>query len=174
MSPLGRLASPRSAAAVVLAGAAATIGGALVFEHGLGYLPCKLCLEQRYPYYLAIPVALAAALVPSRVVARAALAIVALLFIVSAGLGAYHAGVEWSLWAGPSDCAVAASAPAGSMSDFMQSLQRARVVSCTEAAWRFAGLSLAGWNVVISLALAGLAALAAFGSSGISRSAAGP
>ena len=110
MSPLGRLASPRSAAAVVLAGAAATIGGALVFEHGLGYLPCKLCLEQRYPYYLAIPVALAAALVPSRAVARAALAIVALLFIVSAGLGAYHAGVEWGLWAGPSDCAVAASA----------------------------------------------------------------
>jgi disulfide bond formation protein DsbB len=161
MSLAGRLLAPRLAAVVVLAAAAATIGGAYVFEYGLGYIPCPLCLMQRKPYYLAMVVALAAALVPNRTVTRGGLALVALVFVVSAGLGVYHAGVEWGLWLGPSDCAGAPAAAAGSVTDFMQSLQKTRVVSCTEAAWRFLGLSLAGWNVLISLALAVFAAAAA-------------
>src|SRR5215203_594102 len=157
----GRLLEPRAAAALVLTAAVATVGGAYVFEYALGYVPCPLCLMQRKPYYVAMAIALAAALVPSRILARSGLATVALVFVVSAGLGAYHAGVEWGLWLGPSDCGGTPGGGAGSVTDFMQSLQKTRVVSCTEAAWRFLGLSLAGWNVLISLALAAFAALAA-------------
>lgn len=150
----------RQAALVVALGAAATIGGALVFQHVWGYQPCKLCLTQRNPYYLAIPLALAAAVVPPRW-SRAALWLLAMIFVVSAGLGVYHSGVEWGFWAGPSDCGGAPVSSAGNMGNFLNQLQNTRVVSCTEAAWRFLGLSLAGWNVLISLGLAAFAAKAA-------------
>jgi disulfide bond formation protein DsbB len=83
--------------------------------------------------------------------------ILTLLFMWSTWLGTYHAGVEWGWFAGPNDCGGAVATPAASMPDFMKQLQSVRVVSCTEAAWRLAGLSLAGWNALFSLALAGLA-----------------
>lgn len=150
----------RQASLAVGLGAAATIAGALYFQHVLGYQPCKLCLTQRDPYYIGIPLALVAAVLPPRW-GRAGLWLLALIFLVSAGLGAYHSGVEWGFWAGPSDCGGAPPAAASNMGDFLNQLQNTRVVSCTEAAWRFLGLSLAGWNVLISLALAGFAALAA-------------
>ena len=120
-------------------------------------MPCKLCLIQRNPYYIAIPLGLAAAVLPPRW-GRIGLWLLALVFIVSAGLGSYHAGVEWGFWAGPSDCGGGSGAGAGNVGDFLNQLQTTRVVSCTEAAWRFLGLSLAGWNVLISLGLAAVAA----------------
>jgi disulfide bond formation protein DsbB len=150
----------RQAALAVALGAAATVGGALVFEHAFGYVPCKLCLIQRNPYYIAIPLGLAAAFLPPRW-GRLGLWLLALVFVVSAGLGAYHAGVEWGFWAGPSDCGGGSGVGAGNVGDFLNQLQNTRVVSCTEAAWRFLGLSLAGWNVLISLGLAAFAAKAA-------------
>ena len=143
-------------ALVILAAAVATIGGALVFEHGFGLRPCKLCLIQREPYYLAMPLALATALLPPRW-ARVGLTLLAVVFLVSAGLGIYHAGVEWGFFAGPTDCGGTPAPTPGAVGDFLKQLETARVVSCTEAAWRFLGLSLAGWNVVISLALVGAA-----------------
>ena len=152
----------RQAALAVVLGAAATVGGALVFEHAFGYVPCKLCLIQRQPYYAAIPIGLAAALLPPRW-GRIGLWLLALVFLVSAGLGAYHAGVEWGFWPGPADCGGGTGTGAGNVGDLLNQLQTIRVVSCTEAAWRFLGLSLAGWNVLISLALMGLAILAALG-----------
>ena len=154
-----RLTMRQAALAVVLA-AAATIGGALVFEHAFGYVPCKLCLTQRNPYYIAMPLGLVAAFLPPHWT-RAGLWLLALVFLVSAGLGAYHAGVEWGFFMGPSDCGGGSGAGAGNVGDFLNQLQNTRVVSCTEAAWRFLGLSLAGWNVLISLALAAFAARAA-------------
>jgi disulfide bond formation protein DsbB len=148
--------TPQQVAMAVLVAAAATIGGALVFEHGFGLRPCKLCLIQRNPYYVAIPLAAAAVLAPGRW-SRILLALLAAVFLVSAGLGAYHAGVEWGFFAGPNDCGGTPAPVAGSVQDFMKQLESAKVVSCSEAAWRFLGLSLAGWNVVVSLVLAGLA-----------------
>jgi disulfide bond formation protein DsbB len=148
--------SLRQTALVVLAAAGATVGGALVFEHAFGLVPCKLCLVQRNPYYLATPIALAAAALPAGA-ARVALAALAFVFIASAGLGMYHAGVEWGFFAGPSDCGGTPAATPGAIGDFLKQLETARVLSCTEAAWRFLGLSLAGWNAVISLALAAIA-----------------
>ena len=138
-----------------------TLIGAWIFQYGFGLVPCKLCLLQRNPYYLAMPLGLAAALAPARW-SRIALGLLVLVFVVSAGLGIYHAGAEWGFWLGPNDCG-GGVATAGSMSDFMQQLERTRIVSCTEAAWRFLGLSLAGWNVVISLGAAACAGLSLMG-----------
>ena len=157
-----RLTERRTATLLVLAVAAATIGAALFSQHVLRYVPCKLCLYQRWPYYVAIPIALALVLAPvSDAARRAGLWLLALTFLASAGLGAYHAGVEWGFFLGPSDCGGAPPPASGSMDDFLKDLGKARVVSCTEAAGRFLWLSMAGWNAVVSLALAAFAAVAA-------------
>ncbi|MBM6595475.1 disulfide bond formation protein B [Microvirga pudoricolor] len=150
----------RQAALAIALAAAATIGGAYIFQYGWGYVPCKLCLWQRTPYYAGIVLAVLTALLPPGA-RRAGLWLLALVFAGSAILGAYHAGVEWGVFAGPSDCGGGAGPAAGNVGDFLNQLQSTRVVSCTEAAWRFLGLSLAGWNVLISLALAAFAGLAA-------------
>src|ERR1700716_858532 len=98
------LAAPLAIAVV----AAATLAGAWFFQLVLDIRPCPLCLEQRYAYYLAIPlgalVALAAAGGAPRAVLLAGLAILAAAALANAGLATYHAGVEWQLWQGPTDC----------------------------------------------------------------------
>ncbi|AWN46966.1 disulfide bond formation protein B [Methylobacterium terrae] len=156
-----RLTAPRPAALLVLVGAAATVGGALIFQHGLGYVPCKLCLTERQPYYLALPLLAAALLLPRRL-AGGLLGLVALIFLVGTGLGAYHAGAEWGFWPGPSDCGGGTGpAPAG-VDDFLKSLEATRPVDCTAASWRFLGISLAGYNALIALGLAALAGTGAW------------
>jgi disulfide bond formation protein DsbB len=147
-----------AAAAVVAVAGSATIIGAWIFQY-LGYRPCPLCLEQRYPYYFAIPLAVFVILGETvgsrRRVLLAALAVIAGLMLWNAGLAGYHAGVEWKWWPGPNTCGGAADLGTG---DLLKSLQSITVVRCDEAAWTFLGLSLAGYNVLISLALAVVAA----------------
>ena len=149
------------AALVVFAGSAATILGAWYFQYVLGLAPCPLCLEERLPYYIVIPLslllAIAAIVRASRVLIIVGFLAIIAAMLCSAALGAYHAGVEWLWWPGPTDCS-------GPMSDFtakplLDQLRTIRIVRCDEAAWRFLGLSLAGYNALISLALAGVAAL---------------
>lgn len=141
--------------------AAATIAGAWFFQLVLEILPCPLCLEQRYAYYLAIPLgaltALAARGGAPRPLLLIGLAILALATLANAGLGAYHSGVEWGFWKGPTDC----SGPVvnlGSAKDLLSRLDTVKVVRCDEVQWRFLGLSLAGYNVLISLLMAAVAA----------------
>ena len=173
MPAAGSLAIPSRALAVALAiVAAATIAGALASQHVFGLVPCKLCLEQRWPYYLGVPAACITAMVPAGVARRIGFGVLALVFVVSAGLGAYHAGVEWKLWFGPSDCGGGTGTPFGSVGDLLKSIEAIRVVSCDEAAWRGLGLSLAGWNAVVSLGLSAGAlwgACRAHGSSSVSQ-----
>ncbi len=144
--------------------AAGVILAALAFEYIGGYAPCPLCLMQRWAYYAAIPVlflAMALSAESPRVAAFLYLA-VALAFLANAGLGVYHAGVEWKFWPGPETCAVAAATPP-SAAELLSGMEDP-VVACDEAAWRLFGLSFAGWNVVISVMLMTLglrAALAA-------------
>jgi disulfide bond formation protein DsbB len=149
-----------TAAAVVAIGGAATILGALFFQHGLGYRPCPLCLEQRYPYYFAIPLAVFVVLGETvgsrRRILLAALAVIAGLMLWNAGLGAYHAGVEWKWWPGPNTCG--GTPDLSGSGNLLKQLQSINVVRCDEAAWTFLGLSLAGYNVLISLSLAAVAA----------------
>ena len=141
-------------------GMAVTVGSALGFEHIGGYIPCKLCLEQRLPYYIGIPIAvlaLAAALLKLPPLAvRGLLLVVALLMTWSVWLGGFHAGVEWGFWPGPADCGVVAAPPSGSGS-LLDQLDAVIPPSCDQAAWRKFGLSFAGWNAVASLVLAGIA-----------------
>jgi disulfide bond formation protein DsbB len=149
--------SPAASAALVVAGlGTATILGAYFFQYVLGYLPCPLCFEQRVPYYIAIPLALAIALAAARSAPRGVviggLAFLALIMAVSTCLGTYHAGVEWKWWPGPADCSGPLSGM-GSAGDLLQRLQSQTVVRCDDAAWRFLGISLAGYNALISLAL---------------------
>jgi disulfide bond formation protein DsbB len=80
------------------------------------------------------------------------LALLALVMAVSTGLGVYHAGVEWKWWPGPADCSGPLSGM-GSAGDLLQRMQSQTVVRCDDAAWRFLGISLAGYNAVISLVL---------------------
>lgn len=136
----------------------ALIAGAWFFEIVWGLRPCKLCLEQRLPHYAAMGLA-AAGLVLARSVRLQWLVLLGLagLMAWSTGLGLYHSGVEWGWFVGPNDCGGAAAPVAAGVHDFMKQLQTTRVVACTEAAWRFLGLSLAGWNALASLALLGLA-----------------
>ncbi len=133
------------------------------FEYA-GYIPCALCLTQRQPYYWGMGCAAVIVLMAMRaappVLVRGLLLLLGLLMLWACGLGIYHAGIEWGLWAGPPGCAGAGSAPqdAGSL---MQQLQSAQLVPCDRAAGRFLGLSFAGWNVALTAPLAGLAFLAA-------------
>jgi disulfide bond formation protein DsbB len=152
------------AALAMLAVASATILAALAFEHIGGYQPCALCLMQRTPYYVGIPVAAAAAVAAWMRAPRAALALLfaafAALMLYGAGLGAYHAGVEWGVFEGPAACAP--SVGVGSAADMLSQLGE-HAPSCTEATWRFLGLSFAGWNVVVSALLVAVAGGAAIG-----------
>lgn len=146
--------------------ALAAIVAALAFEHIGGMTPCPLCLQQRWAYYAGIPVTFAALIVltsGSPRLAAGLLALVALAFLANAGLGAYHAGVEWGFWAGPDTCAGAAQT-AVSAGNFLEQLKNtARIVRCDEAGWRFLGLSFAGWNVVASVMISTAAVQAALG-----------
>ncbi len=150
------------AAGAMLAIAAATIAGAWTFE-ALGYAPCELCLAQRWPYYLAIPLAGLTLVLAWRDAGRLvilALAALALVFAGSAIFGAYHSGVEWGFWPGPSAC-TGTLPRAGSVADFLAQLDSVAVVRCDAPALRILGLSLAGWNAIVSAGLAILAARAA-------------
>jgi disulfide bond formation protein DsbB len=150
---------PLLIALVILAIAMASIAGAFVFEI-LGFTPCELCLKERIPYYTAIPVAACVAFFAARghkEYLRAAFAGLALIFLASAGFGAYHAGVEWGFWPGPKECSgILERAP--SVEQFLSQLQSVKVVRCDAPALRIFGLSLADWNAVISAVLAVLAA----------------
>src|ERR1700731_1445616 len=157
-----------TAALAITAVAAATLAGAWFFQLVLDIRPCPLCLEQRYAYYLAIPlgalVAIAAARDAPRGMLVAGLAILALATLGNAGLGSYHAGVEWGFWQGPTEC-TGPVGNLGSAANLLERLDTVKVIRCDEVQWRFLGLSLAGYNVLISLLMAVIA------SWGIARSA---
>ena len=154
-------ADPAVMAALAIAVvAAATLAGAWFFQLVLDIRPCPLCLEQRYAYYLALPLALLVAFAAGRGAPRpvvlAGFAVLLLAALANAWLGGYHAGVEWKFWEGPTDC----SGPVvnlGSAGTLLERLDTVKVVRCDEVQWRFLGLSLAGYNVLISLAMAALA-----------------
>ena len=149
-----------AAGAVVLLGLA-TIGGAWFFQLVMGLPPCPLCLEQRYAYYFSIPLAalvlLGLSFGASRKVLVAALVVIALGMLWNAGLGAYHAGVEWKFWQGPQDCSGGLT-DLGTAGGLLDALKSIRVVRCDEIPWSFLGISLAGYNAIISLVLSLIAA----------------
>ena len=148
--------------AIVFALAFMTILTAHAFEQFGGYAPCPLCLQQRYAYYFAVPAAIVAFFAARGETfgfARLVLVLIAIGFLINAGLGVYHAGIEWKWWPGPDTCAGGTEIEWGA-GGLAEQLEDARVIRCDEAPWHFLGLSFAGWNAVVS---AGLALIAAFG-----------
>lgn len=153
-------------AVLVFLGMVAIIAAVQGFEHIGGFIPCKLCLAQREPYYYAMPVALIAIVSAWRgwspVLTRLLLAVTGALLLWTFGLGIYHSGVEWAWWQGPDDCGAVAGGLSSTVDDLLADLTAKRPPSCTDAAGRFLGLSFAGWNVIASLALALVAFRAAW------------
>jgi disulfide bond formation protein DsbB len=152
-----------AAAAIVAIVGALTICGFFFFQYVMLLAPCPLCLEQRYAFYVCVPLAallwLGAGQGASRKVLMLGFAVIAAFMLWNAGLAAYHAGVEWKWWQGPTDC----SGPIdkiGSVGSMLNQLQRISLVRCDEAAWRFLRISLSGYDVLVSF---GLAIVAAWG-----------
>jgi disulfide bond formation protein DsbB len=156
--------NPQKASLAILAVTTATIAGAWIFQIA-GYDPCHLCLLQRWVYYFAVPFSLllsvSAGANPTG--AKRGLYLLSVVMLGSAIIGAYHAGVEWTWWPGPETCSGAIS---GGLPDLTKP-----VVACNEAAIRIVGISLAGWNAIISAVLAVIALAGARhqGSSSVSQ-----
>lgn len=152
---------------IALLGALGAILLALGFEHIGGMKPCPLCLQQRWAYYAAIPALFAGLILVASGRQRLGgvlFLLVSIAFLINAGLGTYHAGVEWGFWAGPETCSGAlppANAGAGSILDRLKTNQIA-IVRCDAAAGRLFGLSFAGWNVIASMLLWIISQSAAF------------
>ena len=108
----------------------------------LGYAPCELCLTERYAFYAAAPIAALVAWCVSRSLnglARALLALLAIVFIANVALAFYHVGVEQHWWPGPSACTGSLSGSV-SVDDLMKSLNSVRVVNCDVVQLRILGL----------------------------------
>src|ERR1700753_3587210 len=154
-------ANPAVTSSLAILGiAAATIAGAWFFQLVLEILPCPMCLEQRYAYYFTIPfaalVALAASKGAPRGVVLTGLAILVLVALANAVFGAYHAGVEWGFWPGPTDCTGSGFDP-GKAGSLLENLDKVKVIRCDEVQFRFLGISRAGYNALISLLMAAIA-----------------
>ncbi len=138
--------------------ALALIAGALGFQY-LGHMPpCEMCQWQRWPHIAAAIVGLGGGLLVragllDRNLGGVLAIMAALLIAISGGIGVFHAGVEWHLWEGPQACT-------GSAFQFTGKLDlNAPVVRCDVAAWRLFGISMAGYNAIISLGVAATAIL---------------
>jgi len=154
--------TPRLAATIAFVVTLAAIAGAWGSEIFGGLVPCELCLEQRLPYYFALPL-LAVLLVFWQRLPRLAwyglLAAVIALFAWGLYLGIYHAGVEWRFWPGPTTCT--GTGLDVSFED-LSNINATRIVPCDAVQFRLLGISLAGYNALVMLgaiALLGWAAL---------------
>lgn len=135
--------------------AAVVVGAALVSQHGFGLQPCVLCLYQRWPYYIIVPLALIAwPLTANRPgLRRGALVLIGLIFLAGAGVALFHVGVEARWWEGTAECG--GNLPSADSLDALRAqLLATKPVRCDEPALVVLGLSMAGWNMLVGLALA--------------------
>ena len=144
--------SDRLTTAILLLGPAGLLGGALAFEYIGGLVPCEMCLWQRW--------ALAAALVLALLGwatghARALLALAALAILCGGGIAIFHVGVEQHWWQGRTKCA--ASLSSGSATDIMEQILAQPLVRCDAIPWSLFGISMAGWNAMVSILIGGTA-----------------
>jgi len=148
-----------------LAASAAMLAAAHAFETFGGLAPCTLCLRQREVYWVAGGFALAFMVLvrmPGGPRWRQATCwILAAIFLGGAGLAAFHAGVEWNFWPGPTTCSGRGGGVDAAALQGLLNGARIRPPACDKAAWVFLGLSMAGWNALVSLALSGLSVAAA-------------
>jgi disulfide bond formation protein DsbB len=138
-----------------------TAAAMLAIAHGFetfGHLaPCTLCYWQRDVYWTALPIAAAAWILGRtslRPLTPIAGALLTLTFLAGLGLALWHAGAEWKFWPGPSVCSGAPGAVSAAGLQALMHGAKVHAPRCDEAAWRLLGISMAGWNALISLKLA--------------------
>jgi disulfide bond formation protein DsbB len=155
------LLSHRNAASIAALAAAGLLIAVFAMQYIGGLAPCSLCLTQRWPHSVALALGLIALMpitaAPAR---RLLLALIALSFAVTAGIGAYHAGVEYGWFEVPTACSGTISG--NTVEELKRQLMAQPVVRCDEVAWSLFGVSLAGYNFLASSALALFCATAAF------------
>ena len=135
----------RLARNLALATPALLRGGAYVSQYGFGLYPCEMCWWQRWPHFAAVALALASFVLPPK---RLWIALAAGGILTSGAIGLFHAGVEYGWWEGVTSCAAIPQAEAGKSA--LDVIMDAPVVRCDEAAWTLLGISLAGYNFLIS------------------------
>ncbi|ABN76685.1 disulfide bond formation protein B [Cereibacter sphaeroides] len=134
------------------AGSAGLLLGALAFQFIGGLPPCPLCLWQRWPHLLAVLAGAVALVWPARIVALLG----ALGAAASAGVGLFHVGVEQKWWEGLASCSTGSIEGISAADLLNPSVDLGPVVRCDEIAWQMLGISMAGWNVILSALLAAL------------------
>ncbi len=134
----------RLARLIALGVPAVLLGGAYLAQYGFGLFPCEMCWWQRYPHFLALVLALGAFVRPP---GRGLLWLGAAAIAVSGLIGAYHAGVEYGWWEGATACT---AFPGASGTDPLEAILNAPLIRCDVAPWSLFGISLAGWNFLIS------------------------
>ncbi len=147
---------PAYAGAVVAAGGAAVLGAALAFQHLGGLAPCELCYWQRYPFWVAIPAGALAFALDNAGARAVLLAIAGAALLAGAGVGVFHVGVEQQWWQGTAACG-APRGLASTIEELRARLLNAPVVRCDEPQWALFGITMAGYNVLLSGGLAAVA-----------------
>jgi disulfide bond formation protein DsbB len=150
-----RLSSLELGAVVALCGSGALLVGALGFQYLGGYPPCSLCYWQRYGHIAVMALAWLALLPAGRSVRLAFLSLAGLALLVTAGLAVYHVGVEWKWWSGPAACTAPSFVGKTAQEVRRLLMGTTTITRCDEIVWSLLGLSMAGWNAVISAALGG-------------------
>ena len=149
-----RLPLPSRLGLLAALGSGALLGGAYYFQYVVGLPPCEMCYWQRWPHGAAIILAaLAFTSSADSPRARNLTLLAALAIIVSGIIGVFHVGVEYHWWTGPQACS--GNIPRGlSPEQLKKALFGAKMVRCDETAWAMWGISMAGWNAILSGALA--------------------
>ena len=128
------------------------LAGAWAFQLFGKLFPCEMCHWQRWPHYAALAFALLSYVVGSWRTKRTLVAGAAALVVVSGLIGVFHAGVEYHWWQGVTACTQTVSTAGLSTQQSLERLMAAPIVRCDQAQWTFAGISLAGWNAILSFA----------------------
>jgi disulfide bond formation protein DsbB len=126
---------------------AALLAGAYGSQYIGGLYPCEMCWWQRYPHFAAVPIALLGFFTGNPGMKRVIVALAAFAILTSGLIGGYHAGVEYKFWEGLSTCS---NVPTGSANDVLKQIMKAPLIRCDVAPWTLAGISLAGFNFLIS------------------------
>ena len=154
------LSAPRTSALFLLLTSVGSLLAAFFFQYVIGLQPCILCIWQRWPYAIVIVLAaLTLATVRSARLKAALLALCGMALLIGGGIALFHVGVEQHWWTGTPNCGVPATA--NSIEAMRAQIMAAPVVRCDQVAWSQFGVSMAGYNILISLALAAVALLSA-------------
>jgi disulfide bond formation protein DsbB len=152
---------PRLVPLAIMAASLGALATAYTAEYGFGLEPCPLCLYQRVPYGVTLGLGLVAFVVPSGAVRTSAVALAGAAFLVGAGLAVHHVGVERHWWASVVACG-GALAPDMTVAELRAALARPPAKPCDVVDWTLFGVSMAGYNALVSILLAGAALVGAW------------